>query len=244
MAVICFGGVAGSPGTTTSALSVAATWPERCLFVEANPDGGELLVRYRLIREVGLISLASALRHGTGNVDVEVHSQWLGELRAVIAPDSPIQASMALSTAGPNLGRWLQQLNTDVIVDVGRVRYGSPAESLLAQADMTLVCSRPVAEQIQPSAAMLKWFSEHHIAAGWCLIGDKPYSPKEIQDVHQLPIRGVLDFDPRGAAALTRSRWGRTRSALTRSARELAQSLYSSVHASQLTDIETSEAVA
>lgn len=52
MALVCFVSQKGSPGTTTTALAVAAAWltPDgrRKLFVEADPFGGVLALRYQL----------------------------------------------------------------------------------------------------------------------------------------------------------------------------------------------------
>ena len=54
----------GSPGVTTTALTLAATWPEDrpCLLVEADPFGGVIGARYGLGDTPGLSSLAAVAR--------------------------------------------------------------------------------------------------------------------------------------------------------------------------------------
>lgn len=238
MSLVVIGSQKGSPGATLTALSVAAAWPthpnRRTLFVEADPDGGVVAVRYRLGREPGLLSLAAAGRHGVNRGDLWSHTQEIpGGLAAIVAPDRPDQATAALTTSGSSLGPWLESLpGVDVIADVGRFSPSSPAQTFAAAADLILMVARPTAEQIQPAAERLKALQLRTRSVGWCLIGSKPHSPEEIEDVHGIPVLGVIADDARGATALETGGHPKRlrRSPLVRSASTLAASLSSWLH--------------
>ena len=238
MALICFASQKGSPGATMSALAVAAAWPNLAgrvkLLVEADPDGGVLAVRYGLGREPGLLSLVGAGRQGMSRDGLWAHTQRLpGGLPVVVAPDRPEQTTAALNASGSALGEWLQTLDdVDVIADVGRIGVSSPAVPFATSADLLLMVARPTADQIQPAAERLGTLSRSTRRVGWCLIGTKPYSPEEIEDVHGIKVVGTLADDPKGAATLEtgtdQRRW--LRSPLVRSAVSLADALAEWLH--------------
>jgi hypothetical protein len=64
MTVVAVCSTKGSPGVTTLACALAASWPStrRVVLVEADPAGGDLAVRFGLHRRPGLTTLAIALR--------------------------------------------------------------------------------------------------------------------------------------------------------------------------------------
>lgn len=238
MALICFASQKGAPGATMSALAVAAAWPNlsgrRKLLVEADPDGGVLAVRYRLGREPGLLSLVGAGSQGMSRDGLWAHTQRLpGGLPVVVAPDRPEQTTAALVASGSALGEWLRSLDdVDVIADVGRLGVSSPAVPFATAADLLLMVARPTADQIQPAAERLDTLSRSTRHVGWCLIGTKPYSPEEIEDVHGIRVVGTLADDPKGAAALETgtSQPRRVRSPLVRSAASFADALADWLH--------------
>ena len=238
MALICFASQKGSPGATMSALAVAAAWPNLAgrvkLLVEADPDGGVLAVRYGLGREPGLLSLVGAGRQGMSRDGLWAHTQRLpGGLPVVVTSDRPEQTTAALNASGSALGEWLQTLDdVDVIADVGRIGVSSPAVPFATSADLLLMVARPTADQIQPAAERLGTLSRSTKHVGWCLIGTKPYSPEEIEDVHGIKVVGTLADDPKGAAALETGtdQRRRLRSPLVRSAVTLAGALAEWLH--------------
>lgn len=238
MALICFASQKGSPGVTLSALAVAAAWPNlagrRKLLVEADPDGGVLAVRYRLGREPGLLSLVGAGRGGMSRDGLWNHTQRLpGGLPVVVAPDRPEQTTAALTASGSALGEWLQSLDdVDVIADVGRLGVSSPAIPFATSADLLLMVARPTAAQIQPGAERLATLARSTKHVGWCLIGTKPYSAAEVEEVHGIRVVGTLADDPKGATALEAgtSQHRRVRSPLVRSAVSLAGAMADWLH--------------
>ena len=70
MALIALAADKGSPGVTTTAVALAASWPRPALLAERDPSGGDLAYRLpgphgqRLDPHRGLISLAVATRRG------------------------------------------------------------------------------------------------------------------------------------------------------------------------------------
>lgn len=238
MALIVFGSQKGSPGASLTALAVAGAWPQRegrrTVLLEADPDGGVMAMRYGLGREPGLLSLAASARHGVARGDLWAHTQEIpGGLAIIVAPDRPDQATAALNTAGATLGPWLAALpDVDVVADLGRLGPSSPALTLAAAADMVLMVARPTSEQLMPAAERVNTLRLHNPSTGWCLIGTKPHSPEEIEQVYEAPVVGVIADDPRGADALEHGGSPKRlrRSALVRSAAELAHQLDGWLH--------------
>lgn len=245
MSVICFASQKGSPGTTLTALSVAATWPSqegrRRVFVEADPFGGVLALRYQLSLEPGLVTLAAAIRGGITSDEIWNHAQSLpGGLVTIVGPDRPDQANSVLAATGRKLGEWFFDLeDTDVIVDVGRIASDSPLLELLASADIVVMVARPTAEQLQPAAQRLVSLGLEPSQVGWALIGERPHGATEVEKAFGINVFGVIADDSRAAHALEQGGTGGQlrRSALARSAGALAETLAQQVQLLQVTAV-------
>ena len=236
MALTVFGSHKGSPGATLTALAVAAAWPSddgrKRILVEADPSGGALAMRYGLSRDPGLLTLATAVRHGMATAEeILTNTQVLpGGLFTVLAPEHASSVDAAFRVSGLALGKTLSEATEfDVIVDVGRLSPSSPASSLLTVADAVFMVARPTPEQIVPGAEVLKSIPNGR----WCLIGEKPYSAEHVADTFGVPAFVIAD-DARGAKAIESGGSAKTvrRSALMRSARELAEAIDGAVNAS------------
>ena len=234
MAVTIFCSQKGSPGTSLTAMAVAASWPARegrtRLLVEADPSGGVLALRYGLGREPGLLTLATAVRHGGATSDdiVENAQTLPGGLLTVVAPEHSSSIEAAFRAAGTGLAQALSEASDlDVIVDIGRLTSGSPASSLLSFADAVFMVARPIPEQIVPGAEQLRGVRN----ARWCLIGEKPYSADQVAETFGIPAFVIAD-DVRGAQAIESGGSAKKvrRSDLVRSARELAVAIDSAVN--------------
>ena len=229
MALVLFGSQKGSPGASLTALAVAGTWPVRqgrqCLLVEADPAGGAIAMRYGLAREPGLLTLASAVRHGSATTDeILEHAQVLpGGLKCVVAPEHSSSVDAVFKSAGAALGQiFSASVDLDVIVDVGRLSSRSTASVLASFADTVFMVARPCVDQIVPGAEILK----SSAVGRWCLIGERPYSAEHVAESFGIPAFVVAD-DPRGAQMLETGGSSKKlkRSALMRSARELAETI-------------------
>lgn len=232
MTLIYFTSQKGAPGTTLSTLAIAAAWPtptgRRKLFVEADPSGGSVALRYGLGLEPGLVTLAVAIRSGAHGAAVWDHAQELpGGLAAVVGPDSADRSGAALAAVGPSLGRWLAQLgDVDVFVDLGRLDTDTHM-GCLAAADLTLMVARPCVEQLQPAAHAMAALPVEADRVAWLLIGERPHSAVEVADAFAWDVAGVIAHDRRSATDLETGSGGRRlrRSALVRSATTVAESL-------------------
>ncbi|NNE74303.1 MAG: hypothetical protein HKN26_11610 [Acidimicrobiales bacterium] len=208
MTLLCVASVKGSPGVTLTTLALAAAWPtehdDQKVLIEADADGGTLAVHYQLGRDPGLIGLTAAAGHQLDIADVWNHSQELpGGLPVVVAPDQPDKAANIISTAGCTLARPLAQRNDLVaLVDCGRLSSRSAANDIVRHADALIVVLRPTAPNIQIAAHRLAAQRRLCENVTWLLVGDRPYSPAEIQGVHQVPVLGVIADDLIGARGL------------------------------------------
>ena len=227
MSLVAFASARAAPGVTTVSLAVSA-WLERGVLVEADPDGGVLAVRHRLGREPGLISIAAG--HLGATETLLDHAQRLpGGLPVVVAPESAERATHLWRTAGSALVRALAaQEELDVVVDAGRLGLTSPALALVPHASLVIVVVRPTAEQLIAAADRVRSLGglNRHVAVA--LVGDGPYSARDVTDELGCDVVGVVAHDPRAAEALSAgSSGGRglARSALMRSARALAEQI-------------------
>lgn len=233
MTLVCFASQKGSPGTTVTALAVAAAWRpgegRRKLLLEADCTGGTLAIRYQLPVQPGLATLAAAARSGLDEAGLWAHTQVLpGGLSVVVCPDGPDQVSAAMAAGGPGLARFLRQsAEVDVICDVGRLAPDSPAVPFVAEANAVLMVARPSAEQLQPAARRLLSLKPVVANLGWVLVGDKPYGPVDVEATYGHPVVGVIAEDARSVADIERGVVGKglRRRPFIRSATTLANTL-------------------
>lgn len=150
MALISFFSAKGAPGTTSTAMLTAALWPRPTLLVDADPAGGDLLMRLptdaglALTQRPGLLTLLPLARHGLAPGVVLDHSQVLqGGQRVLVGLDSPEQAE-ASAAFWPILGRSFRELpGTDVVLDLGQLSVRSSQLSLAERSDLLVGVIRP-----------------------------------------------------------------------------------------------------
>jgi len=206
----------GSAGASTLAVAIATSLGG--LLVEADADGGVLGARFgaRLNdQEPSLESLLAALHTYAGIASVEEHLHRLpGGARAIlVAPD-------AEGALGP-----IQHLVEDLddvrrvlagetlILDVGRVRPGSPGLMLAEQADALIAVVRPDAESLGCLMARLPVLLEHVPRLVVAVRGPGPYPLADIRAAlamragARIAVVGVPE-DPRAVDALRRARKG------------------------------------
>jgi len=231
VSLVCVASARSSPGATTTALALTATWPQdgrRVAIVEADPDGGVLAARYGLGWEPGLTTVAAAGRRGLANSQALLeHAQPCASgFPVIVGPGSAEQASLLLRTAGVGLGRAFAELRDAVVIaDCGRIGPSSPSLELTREADLLLVVCRPHVEELPAAADRLRALSSIVDNVALVLVGERPHDAREVQDVLDHPIAGVVADDARGAGALVRGATSRSlrRSPLLRTARELAE---------------------
>jgi hypothetical protein len=148
--LVAVAGEKGSPGATTTAVVLAASWPGPAVVVEADPAGGDLALRLRLPSGEALpptptvLTLAAAARaHPNDSQLVIRHASGMSDRMGVIP--GPLMAEQLGSIAGSwdALAATFTCAQLDVIVDVGRLDTGSPAMPIAGAADVVVVVGRP-----------------------------------------------------------------------------------------------------
>ena len=244
MALIVVASDKGSPGVTTTAVTLAAVWPRRALLAELDPSGGDVALRLRgprgapLSPEVGLISLAVGVRGGSRPEQVFEHVQRLdGGLEVIVGLSAGEQGSGLVGLWGP-VGELLARApGVDVIADCGRLYPGSPANDVLGSAAAVVLVTRPTIDSVAHlrarAGAVLRELDRRHDRPPqvYAVVVTGPRddtSPKQIDTVLRqagLPVAvlGRVALDPKGAGMLSGEWVGRLdRSLLVRSTREVA----------------------
>ena len=117
----------------------------RPLLVDADPAGGDWLLRPGVAPEPGLSSLAMVGRRGLRAEELSEHVQHLGpRLRVLVAPAAARQATAALQLVAEQLSAALSGL--DAVIDCGSLFDGSPAMPLLKASDLVVLVGRPTAD--------------------------------------------------------------------------------------------------
>jgi hypothetical protein len=192
----------GSPGVTTTALGLAARWPQPgAVVVEADPAGGDLAARFGRHAEPGLATMALASRHNPGGE--RDPGLWMQPLDCgvdvVLAPPGPAAVARLTELAGRGapLLQALAGQRPVVLVDGGRWRPGSAADPLLAAADLTLVLARPVLAEICQLQVRLAALASGRADVWLLLVGDGGWPLSEIAAVLSLnPWAGFSDGLP------------------------------------------------
>jgi hypothetical protein len=206
---IAFAAARSSPGVTTAMLACASAWPDKVLLVEASEDGGALAARFGLPVEPGLTTLAAASRHTTNGDGPEgllaEHVQPLpgtDRITALLGPPSLEPAQALLRTGADRLASLLEQADSDVLIDAGRLPANPLAASLLASADRLVLVIRPRIEELTAFAQRLPHLTGLGPPLQVLLVGKRPYGPDEVADTLSIDVLGVLAHDPDTADAL------------------------------------------
>jgi hypothetical protein len=150
--LIVLASVKGSPGVTTAAVALAASWPEgrQVLLVEADPFGGDLAPRYGVAPTGGLSSLFAAARRTLEPGDVWDHVDQLPGGLPVLFGLGGMHQAVANEKAWPVVADVLSALDADVVIDVGRLlpNLGGGVREVLARADALMVLCPSTLEAI------------------------------------------------------------------------------------------------
>ena len=230
MSAVALASVKASPGVTTTAVALGASWPagRQVTVVEADPAGGDLAARYGLAAEPSLLTVAAAARNQP-TLDVAArHLQHLpGGLAVLVAPASAEHTQAALGMLGPT-SAVLCGVGGDVLVDAGRLDPRSAALGLVGSCELLVVCARPVLAELHHLAARIEALRQAATQLGVVLVGAGGYRAAEVAEALEVEVLGALPDDPGGAALLagqaaTSRALGRL--ALLRSAHSLAEAI-------------------
>lgn len=233
MTVLALASAKGAPGVSTTALLLAALWPQ-ALLVEADPWGADLHCRLtdasgRPLRpDLGVVSLLSAHNRSGVVTDRSLtgHAQQLpGGLQVVVGPSSPAQVK-ALRGLWPQLATAASGSPDPVVLDAGRVdgHSDSDLQLLRAATRLLLVCRADLASLVH-TRDLLERLAARSVPAEVLLIGKQGQRDDAAEAlstrVHLLP------HDPAAADALLRGEWSRKldRGALVTAGRQLVTAL-------------------
>ncbi len=200
MAVVVLASVR-SCGTTTSAVALAATWPpaRKVVLVELDSAGGTLAASSGWAAEPSLVSLAAAARRTSDPEAIWAHCQHLPGGAAVLsAPGAAEHARSATRMLSGLLGR-LSTLDTDVLVDAGRLDPTAPLPGVATGASRLVLCARPRLSDLHALAAFLDAGPGAGLLdagrLGLVLVGDGPYRDAEIADALGVEVLGRIPWD-------------------------------------------------
>src|SRR5918994_4406282 len=212
MAVFALVSAKGSPGVTTTVAALAAAVVDRGegpgLLVELDPSGGDAAMLCDRVGAAALVSFAEELRHGTPGADtVWAHTvEAPPGVPAVLGPPGATEASGVIGSLGD---RWLPALRgaaATVLVDAGRWEPRAATARRISGADVAGVVCRGTAPSVEHTRRLVDAVR----GAARCplavvVVGARPYPGDEIAAVLDVPLAGVVAWDPRGVTG----GWGR-----------------------------------
>lgn len=176
--IVTVGSWRGTGATTVgllSALSAASTGP--AWFIEADPAGGTLAGR--MVLDGGVVGGLERVAFGPGASSAletfEPVALRMGELRVVTAPADPFRAH-SCHTPRVQWAQLLDELPGVVVVDVGRLRAGSPALALVRRSARVLLVTVP---EVSALVASAEWLA----SAGRVSPGDAEVSEPDLRMV-------------------------------------------------------------
>ncbi|MEJ3741733.1 hypothetical protein WEI85_00325 [Actinomycetes bacterium KLBMP 9797] len=246
--------IKGSPFVTSLAVGLVARWPAPgAVLVEADPAGGDLAFRFGHRREPGLSELAADTRAGDQGRDLAAYTQRIAlGVDVVFAPADQLvderpsphgrasgQVVQVVQMVARNCLGLLRRAAADrlVVVDAGRLDWGSPALPLVCASDVLLLVTRPGVEAVdavQVRRGRILALPGMRASVRLVLAGRSPCPPEEIAHAVGLPVVGQIPEDRRGAAVLAgraKPGWGWTRLELPRAARAIALALHTEAQA-------------
>ncbi len=212
MTVIALASIKGSPGVTTAALALAASWPRgrRVLLVEADPFGGDLAPRYGSTITNGLVSLFAAARRTLNPDAVWDHVDQLPGGLPVLFGLSNVQGAVANEKAWPTIAEALGALDADVVVDAGRLLPGFAGgiRDVLDHTDALVVLCEPTLEAIVHLRAALPGLVAEMRSRQLLVIptGTVGYSSAEIGKTLGVAVGPPIPDDRKAADALANKR--------------------------------------
>lgn len=211
--IIAVCSLSGSPGVTSLATALAASWPSTPLtvpvMVEADASGGDVAAWHGIDPDQrpdsGLVSLAAASRaplQATMTPQTRTQAdadetpsaftpllrhaiELPGGLRVVAAPADPLEAGRAVDVIAQTPA--LLSSGRVTVVDVGRAVPGSAGAALLRHADVAVVVTDlndvGHAQRLRVCAPVLASLRQDGVRVGLAVTGSCPHSDAEVSQV-------------------------------------------------------------
>ena len=215
MSVIALTSPGDHPGLTTTAFAMTLTWPGPVLLAECSPAGGRILRGYFQCESPeggGLWELALAAAQGP---NAAVGALWdqttpLDDRRQrLLLPGltDPFLSTELSASTWETLAATFAELSVTVLADAGPISPEQPF-ALLRAAELVLVVMRPALAQVAAARPRLdrlrKALGHGTPPLGLCLIGDRPYSLRDIRAaLGDFSFTAVLPVDAHAAQILS-----------------------------------------
>ena len=212
MTVVALASIKGSPGVTTAATAIAASWPagRKVLLVEADPFGGDLAPRYGVSVTGGLASLFAAARRTLDPEAVWDHVHELPGGLPVLFGLTGVHQAVANEKAWPTIAKALAGLDADVVVDAGRLlpHFAGGVRDVLEAADALVLLCEPTLEAIVHLRDALPGLVAETRGRQLLVLltGSVGYSAADIGKTLQVTVGPTMPDDPAAAAALANKR--------------------------------------
>ena len=212
MTVIALASIKGSPGVTTAATALAASWPtgRRVLLVEADPFGGDLAPRYGSTITTGLASLFAAARRTLTPEAVWDHVEQLPGGLPVLFGLSNVAGAVANEKVWSAIAEALGALDADVVVDAGRLlpNFAGGIRDVLEHSDALIVLCDPSLEGIVHLRAALPGLLAEMRSRQLLVVptGLAGYSGAQIGQTLGVAVGPAMPRDHKAAAALGNKR--------------------------------------
>lgn len=192
----------GSPGATSCALALAATWPRDVVLIEADPSGSDLVYRCRSARGAPLestpnvLGLVSAAR-ADPSTSLSNWSQRLGCGVNLIAGVTTPSQTRGIGELWSALAAVVLGSEVDVIADLGRLRRESPVMALAEGASIRMPVLAASLESVMHTREMLKDVStDANGRTVPLLLGTARTAPADCSDVDAVLIDAGLILAP------------------------------------------------
>ncbi|WJY53535.1 hypothetical protein QRN89_29235 [Streptomyces chengbuensis] len=207
--LVALGSLTGAPGVTTTALVLAAAWPQeadggvRPVVVEANVWGGDLATRCGVPHTSALLDVAMAARQAQPGSLLGAVAELPFGVRAVVAPAGRTACREAVRVLAADSGRRVLTGESGdrgtVLLDVGRI--GDDVGELLDAAGQVLLVTRGTPEALTHVYAHLLATDAAQRHVTLLVVGPSPYPKEEIAQALGLGHVVCLPWDVRTAAA-------------------------------------------
>jgi len=201
-----------SPGTTTTAVGLALTWPRPVLLVDAARVPSQSVLAWLLQGEDtgnrGLWGVLSARRERRPlGVAIERESLALpatdGIKRSFLPGFSHPGMVELFASSWPDFAAALGFWESDVIVDAGAIGVSGLPPALISEADAVMVLTRSSLVDLAGLRLYLPLLTEAVPAERLSILlvgAGRPYTPGEITATLGLPVAASLPWNPAAAA--------------------------------------------
>lgn len=226
MAVLVLASASGAPGTTTTGLGLALTWPRDVVLVDADRNPAQAILAGLLQGTIaghrGLAGVMQAHREHRDLVDAFLHNQLpLPELHPPVSTMQnrirPIQRHVVPGLTHPGavelfdpvwreLMPLMRTASVDSIWDVGRIGVHGLPQAIADVADRVFVVVRSSLVALAGLRLYLPVLTEQIEAArlGLIVVGPgRPYSSTEIATQFGISVAAELPWEPKSAAELS-----------------------------------------